>query len=140
MLLVVANCVHPDKREAFRKKMKMKFKGYMLRFIMEFYVPVFISVFLNIRYLKLTEIFDYISLLASVVFCILMIAVPVYFAFVIHKHRADLEDPDIKELHGAIYAGLKTSSTSTVFANHVFMMRRFLMVAVLAFLFLWVYM
>ena len=61
MLLVVTNCVHADKREAFKKKIKMKFKGYMLRFIMEFYVPVFISVFLNIRYLELTEIFDYIE-------------------------------------------------------------------------------
>ena len=53
IFLASITCVRADKRENFKRRIKMKFKGTMLRFIMEFYVPVFISVFLNIRFLKL---------------------------------------------------------------------------------------
>ena len=94
--------------------MRMKFKGIMLRFIIEFFVPVLISVALNIRFLSLKEAFDYISLIASLLFSILMIAIPSYFGIILYKYRAHLDDPEVTEHYGALYDSLKTSSAMAI--------------------------
>ena len=114
--------------------MNKKFKGSMLRFIIEYFVPVFISVFLNIRFLSFEEAFDYLSLIASLAFSILMIGIPSYFGFKLYKNRAHLEDPEVIERYDVLYDGLKTTSPLALLANQVFMLRRLLMVIVLVFL------
>ena len=47
ILAVARKCVREDKQADFKKRMKLKFKWGMMRLILEFSVPVFVSLTFN---------------------------------------------------------------------------------------------
>ena len=132
--VVVEKCLLKHKQEDFRTRTKLKFKGAMMRVILEFYVPVFISVFFNVQHMDLTEAFDYLSLIFAAAFSLNMLVIPVYYAIILHKYRKHLEDPDTIRSYGVLYQRLKTTSMTTLLTYQILLLRRFLMVLVLCFL------
>ena len=105
----------------------------MMRFIMEFYVPVFISVSLNAKKLSLEGPLDYVSIVLAALFSLLLVLIPVYYAIIIYRNRNRLADPDTIDRYSVLYDGLKKNSIAALLTHQVFLLRRLLMVIVLLF-------
>ena len=104
-----------------------------MRIILEFYVPVFISVFFNVQNMELTAVFDYLSLISAATFSLNMLLIPAYYALVIIKNRNHLDDPDTLAHYGVLFSNLKKTSLTCALTYQFILLRRFLMVVVLCF-------
>ena len=100
---------------------------------MEFYVPVFISVILNMKNLSLEGTLDYVFIVLAAAISLLKISIPVYYAIVIYRNRNRLEDPDTIDHYSVLYDGLKKNSMAALLTHQVFLLRRLMMVIVLLF-------
>ena len=104
-----------------------------MRFIFEFYVPVFISVSLNVKNLSLEGPLNYVSFVSAAVFSLLMISIPGYYGIVVYRNRDRLADPDTIDHYSVLYEGLKKNSMAALLTHQVFLLRRLMMVIVLLF-------
>ena len=85
-----------------------------MRITLEFYVPVFVSLFFNVKHMSFTEGFDYFSLLVALTFAILMLIIPINYARILYKNRKRLDDPLMISCYGVLYRGLKRTSTIAI--------------------------
>ena len=131
VLGAVAACVRTERRKEFRRRMKLKLKGGLLRGLMVFYVPVFISIFLNVKHISFEEVFDYVSFATCILFAALMVVIPAYYGYVLCRHRNHLDDLDTVNRYGALYEDLKRTSMTALLTYQLFLLRRLLLVAVL---------
>ena len=131
--VVARKCIRVEQRVDFIKRTNMHSNGIILRILMEFYIPVFISLFLNLIYLTLNNPFDYISLVAASTFSLLLILIPFFYAVIVYKNRDRLEDNEHMTSYAKLYEGLKKNTKTSLFTHQLFMIRRILMVIVLCF-------
>ena len=114
LLVVLKRCVPEERREDFSLRTKLKFKGMMMRLILEFYVPVFISVFFNYKHLSFEDTFDYISFIASIVVMLFMLTIPIHYSRILYKNRSNLEEQLFLQRYGVLYENLKTTSLAAI--------------------------
>ena len=106
---------------------------------MEFYVPLFISLFLNINYVTINSIFGLCSFSLACFLTLALCVLPIYYSRVLIKNRHRLEEEEFKAQYGAFYEGLKPGKLSTLLFYQFFLVRRVLMVLFLIFCARWLY-
>ena len=108
----------------FQKIRAKIFWNGILRFILQSYLKTIIGSLFAISLISFASKNTTINAIISIVMFCMLVVIPVIFAAILHKHRANLHKSGIKEKIGALYLGMRTTTLSQRLYPSVFLLRR----------------
>ena len=95
----------------YNKLYALIFWNCIFRFILESYIEICVDCFVNLRplYLQCNQFYDYVSLVFSICFNLILIVFPFYCLRIMKKTSESrlLHDKELMEKQGSLYQGLK---------------------------------
>ena len=113
-MTVVMMCITKEKKAQVKMKLKIQFRKVMIRVMMEFYAPIFISLFLNIKFVTVSSVIAICSFSLACVVTTFFCSIPLYYTCLLYKNINRLDEDEFKAKYGTFYEDLKLGRPSTI--------------------------
>ena len=126
---LVRCCRKSEKCRALFQKLKNKILwNSVLRFALQSYLKNSMAVLFSLYVMSFTSKGDtgILNGLISIVLVLGLIALPIFFAVILHRNRSNLETEAMKAKIGTLYLGMRTKTASQRMYSSIFLARRLL--------------
>ena len=108
----------------FEKIRAKIFWNGILRFILQSYLKTIIGSLFAISLISFASKITTINAIISIVMFCMLVVIPIIFAAILHKNRANLQRSAIKEKIGTLYLGMRTTTFCQRLYPFAFLLRR----------------
>ena len=125
IVLLVKFCKKGSKAHNLLLKVKKKIMwNSVLRAILQSYLKTVLGITFAVKAVNFDTSTDSVNGVLSIVLFAVMVAMPIFFALLLHKNRASLATDEMKEKIGSIYLGIRTETVWHRLYSTVFLSRR----------------
>lgn len=98
--------------------------GFLIRFLLEVYVEILTSTVLNMTELYWNTPGDWFLSLYSIFMTTLLIALPFWMVWFLHKNQSQLDEDEFRAKYGSLYSSLRLKNSGAMYYNFLFLLRR----------------